>query len=78
MTCLKGCDGSILLDNSPTIKSEKDSAPSFKSARGFGVVDKIKAAIESTCPGTVSCADILALAANASVYLVYVVLVKET
>ncbi|KAK3446834.1 peroxidase A2 [Eucalyptus grandis] len=66
---VQGCDGSVLLDNSPTIKSEKDAAPNFNSARGFGVVDKIKAAIESTCPETVSCADILALAANASVYL---------
>ncbi|KAL3755417.1 hypothetical protein ACJRO7_002464 [Eucalyptus globulus] len=64
-----GCDGSLLLDNSPTIKSEKDAAPNFKSARGFDVVDKIKAAIESACPGTVSCADILALAAQASVSL---------
>ncbi|KAF8043775.1 hypothetical protein BT93_A1944 [Corymbia citriodora subsp. variegata] len=64
-----GCDGSLLLDNSPSIKSEKDAAPNFKSARGFDVVDQIKAAIESACPGTVSCADILALAAQASVYL---------
>ncbi|KAI6696668.1 hypothetical protein NL676_016787 [Syzygium grande] len=64
-----GCDGSLLLDNSPTIQSEKDAAPNFQSARGFGVVDMIKAAIESACPGTVSCADILALAAQASVHL---------
>ncbi|KAI6696669.1 hypothetical protein NL676_016788 [Syzygium grande] len=64
-----GCDGSLLLDNSPTIQSEKDAAPNFQSVRGFGVVDKIKAAIESACPGTVSCADILALSAQASVSL---------
>ncbi|KAF8018181.1 hypothetical protein BT93_H3163 [Corymbia citriodora subsp. variegata] len=66
---VKGCDGSILLDNSPTIKSEKDAAPSFQTVRGFRVVDKIKEAIERACPKTVSCADILALSANASVYL---------
>lgn len=68
----------MLLDNSPTIKSEKDAVPNFQSARGFDVVDKIKAAIESACPGTVSCADILALAALASVHLVNGVIVKET
>lgn len=62
-----------MLDNSATIKSEKDAGPNANSARGFDVVDNIKAAIESSCPGTVSCADILALAAQASVFLVYIV-----
>ncbi|XP_030516047.2 peroxidase A2-like [Rhodamnia argentea] len=64
-----GCDGSLLLDDSATFKSEKDAAPNLNSTRGFDVVDNIKAAIESSCPGTVSCADILALAAQASVFL---------
>ena len=63
-----------MLDNSPTIKREKDAAPSFKSARRFGVVDRIKAAIESACLGTVSCANILALAAQASLDLVGLIL----
>ncbi|CAI0402781.1 unnamed protein product [Linum tenue] len=68
---VQGCDGSILLtDNSTTnIQSEQNAAPNVNSARGFGVVDNIKTAVENACPGVVSCADILALAAEASVSL---------
>ncbi|TYJ18657.1 hypothetical protein E1A91_A09G138300v1 [Gossypium mustelinum] len=66
---VKGCDGSILLDNSANIQSEKDEAPNTNSTRGFNVVDNIKTALENSCPGIVSCADILALAAEASVSL---------
>lgn len=62
-----GCDASILLDNSSSILSEKLAAPNVNSIRGFGVVDNIKTALESSCPGVVSCADILALAAESSV-----------
>ncbi|PHT34452.1 Peroxidase 15 [Capsicum baccatum] len=67
----KGCDGSLLLDNNATtnIVSEKDAAPNANSTRGFDVVDNIKTAVESSCPGVVSCADILALAAESSVSL---------
>lgn len=64
-----GCDASILLDNNGTLRSEKDAAPNTNSARGFNVVDNIKTAVENVCPGVVSCADILALAAESSVSL---------
>ncbi|CAK9169956.1 unnamed protein product [Ilex paraguariensis] len=64
-----GCDASILLDNSGTIQSEKDAGPNTNSTRGFGVVDNIKTAVENSCSGVVSCADILALAAESSVSL---------
>ncbi|KAJ4849238.1 Peroxidase 53 [Turnera subulata] len=66
---VQGCDASILLDNSSTILSEKLAAPNVNSTRGFNVVDSIKTAVESACPGDVSCADILALAAQSSVSL---------
>uniref|UniRef100_A0A6N2N654 Peroxidase n=1 Tax=Salix viminalis TaxID=40686 RepID=A0A6N2N654_SALVM len=64
---VNGCDASLLLDNSSSILSEKLAAPNVNSTRGFDVVDNIKTAVESSCPGVVSCADILALAAESSV-----------
>ncbi|VAI07966.1 unnamed protein product [Triticum turgidum subsp. durum] len=64
-----GCDGSILLDNSTSIVSEKYAKPNNNSARGFTVVDDVKAALEKACPGVVSCADVLAIAAKVSVEL---------
>ncbi|KAG6497225.1 peroxidase A2-like [Zingiber officinale] len=64
-----GCEASLLLDNTTEIKSEKFARPNNNSARGFEVIDAIKTAVESSCPGVVSCADILAIAAEASVYL---------
>ena len=67
---VQGCDGSILLDNTDTIESEKEAVPNNNSARGFDVVDDMKAALENACPGIVSCADILAIAAEESVWLV--------
>lgn len=66
---MQGCDASVLLDRIDGGKSERDAAPN-RSLRGFGAVDKIKARLEKQCPGTVSCADILALAARDSLVLV--------
>lgn len=64
---LQGCDGSILLDDNATFIGEKTAAPNNNSVRGFNVIDDIKAEVEKACPGVVSCADILALAARDSV-----------
>lgn len=66
----QGCDASVLLDDSATVVSEKNAGPNKNSIRGFEVIDEIKAKLEQVCPHTVSCADILALAARDSTVLV--------
>ncbi|XP_051136038.1 putative Peroxidase 48 [Andrographis paniculata] len=65
---VEGCDASILLDPADDIESEKDSPPN-ESLKGFDLIDIIKSDIEAACPGIVSCADIVALAARESVLL---------
>ncbi|KAI5405207.1 variant 2, Peroxidase 52, partial [Lathyrus oleraceus] len=64
---VNGCDGSILLDDTSSFTGEKNANPNRNSARGFEVIDNIKTAVENVCPGVVSCADILAIAAADSV-----------
>ncbi|XP_027932330.1 peroxidase A2-like [Vigna unguiculata] len=61
---VQGCDGSVLLNNTDTIQSEQDAIPNLNSLRGLDVVNNIKTAVEDSCPETVSCADILAIAAE--------------
>ncbi|KAH8959401.1 hypothetical protein BDL97_06G076300 [Sphagnum fallax] len=64
---VNGCDGSVLLDNTANFTGEKSAAPNKDSLRGFHVIDEIKEWLERECPQTVSCADILAIAARDSV-----------
>ena len=67
----QGCDGSILLDPSPTIDSEKSAVPDFQSDKAFKLVDEIKEAVDQACgKPVVSCADILTVAARDSVVAV--------
>ncbi|KAK7246129.1 hypothetical protein RIF29_40988 [Crotalaria pallida] len=63
---VQGCDASILLNDTSTIVSEQGAGPNNNSIRGLDVVNQIKTAVENACPGIVSCADILALAAEIS------------
>ncbi|KAM1078532.1 hypothetical protein ACFX13_026248 [Malus domestica] len=68
--CLvNGCDASILLDDTATFTGEKNVFPNRNSARGFEVSDTIKTRVETACNATVSCADILVLAARDGVVL---------
>ncbi|XP_034584676.1 peroxidase 1 isoform X1 [Setaria viridis] len=66
---VRGCDGSVLLDSTANNTAEKDAKPNL-TLRGFGFIERVKAAVEKACPDTVSCADVLALMARDAVWLV--------
>ncbi|KAJ8483645.1 hypothetical protein OPV22_016130 [Ensete ventricosum] len=66
---VNGCDASVLLDDTPTMIGEKNALGNANSLRGYEVIDAIKSRVEAACRSTVSCADILALAARDAVTL---------
>jgi peroxidase len=66
----QGCDGSVLLDDTETLIGEKKAEQNMNSLKGFDLVDKIKEKLEAECPGAVTCADLLAIAARDAVVLV--------
>ncbi|KAL8159142.1 hypothetical protein V2J09_000679 [Rumex salicifolius] len=65
---VQGCDASILIDSTKDNTAEKDS-PANLSLRGYDLIDSIKEELEEQCPGVVSCADIITMAARDAVFL---------
>ncbi|KAK4399188.1 Peroxidase 19 [Sesamum angolense] len=69
---VEGCDASILISSKAASKefAEKDAEDNKELAvEAFDTINKAKAVVESKCPGVVSCADILAIAARDFVHL---------
>ncbi|XP_062077181.1 peroxidase N1-like [Humulus lupulus] len=62
---VQGCDASVLIDG---LGTEKTALPNL-GLRGYEVINDAKSKLEVACPGVVSCADILALAARDGVVL---------
>jgi len=63
----------VLLNDTSSFTGEQTAAGNVNSIRGFGVIDNIKSQVESLCPGVVSCADILTVAARDSVVAVSII-----
>lgn len=64
----------MLLDDTPTMLGEKLALSNINSLRSYEVIDEVKEALENACPGVVSCADIIIMAARDAVALVLLAL----
>ncbi|KAK1301007.1 Peroxidase 43 [Acorus calamus] len=60
-----GCDASVLIEGP---RAER-GALNHAGLRGFDVIERAKSELEEECPGVVSCADIVALAARDSIVM---------
>ncbi|GKV39891.1 hypothetical protein SLEP1_g47591 [Rubroshorea leprosula] len=68
---LNGCDGSVLLDGSASRPSEQDAPPNLiLRAKAFEIINDLRERVRKECGRVVSCADLVALAARDSVFLV--------
>ncbi|KAG2580250.1 peroxidase 51-like isoform X2 [Panicum virgatum] len=64
-----GCDAAVLISSKKN-DAEKDAEDNDSLAGdGFDTINRVKTAVERSCPGVVSCADIIQLAARDVVFL---------
>lgn len=75
---MQGCDGSVFLDDTITLQGEKKAPNNIHALKGFRIIDRIKNRLESECPGIVSCADILTVAARDATILVLLISLTTT
>lgn len=61
----------MLLEDTVTFQGEKNAPTNLDALKGFEIIDRIKNKLESECPGTVSCADVLTIAARDATILVH-------
>lgn len=69
---MQGCDASILIKNVDGTDEPEWEASGHDGVGGFDQINKVKQDLEAQCPGVVSCADIVAMAAREAVSLVLV------
>jgi peroxidase len=60
----------VLLNDTASFTGEQTAFPNRNSIRGLNVIDNVKAQVEAVCAQTVSCADILTVAARDSIVAV--------
>lgn len=65
---VRGCDASVLLNTTGSDEATERLGRPNLTLRGFEVIDAAKSALEESCPGVVSCSDILAFAGRDATY----------
>lgn len=66
----------MLLNTTSGEQTEKFGPPNL-TVRGFDFIERIKSLLEAKCPGIVSCADVLTLAARDSIVATVRTLFKQ-
>ncbi|KAG8378155.1 hypothetical protein BUALT_Bualt08G0108600 [Buddleja alternifolia] len=64
---VEGCDGSILITEN--VSNPEIGANAHQGVEGFEQINDAKKELETQCPGVVSCADIVAMAARDAIFL---------